>query len=141
MTHINANDWSFGITVGINNLGFWRPKFGLCKKKHGIFLFAGWLTIILSRPTMYHFNAFYAQKIAELTRALDVLAEIVEQESPTLRGCPALINEPCPFSCTDEHCRSDKWAGSLDTARCWKQWALNDAAEYIKNGDNNGNNR
>lgn len=67
-----------------------------------------------------------------LSDALDILAETLEQELSPLNGCPALIGEDCPIKDMNDHCSSEKWSSKIDHARCWRQWAIDEANK----GDN-----
>ena len=62
---LTQKDKSISITFGINNWGFWRPSFYFRFAKEPkfflIWLMAGWITVWISKPSLYQIY-FMSQK-------------------------------------------------------------------------------
>ena len=72
---IAPNDKSISITIGLNNLGFWRPRICFRRaKKYGFityFLALGWITVWINAPALYHANAFFIEENERLKKKLE----------------------------------------------------------------------
>jgi len=70
--NLTPKDKSISITFGLNNFGFWKEKFGTrYVRRNGYFHFsiiAGWVTLWISSPSLYHLNAITLNKLDELKK-------------------------------------------------------------------------